>query len=400
MKRAITTGLFLFPFLFLLTGCWSRHELNDISIVVGLGIDKAGESYKITIQTVNPGQVTVKKGGSSNATSVITYEETGMTVPEALSRMSVKAPRYLHYSHLRMVVFGEDMARAGISKPLDFLSRNMDMRTDFYFIVAKQAKASEVLKVLSAMDPIPANNMYTKLETSDKYWSATGSMNLNYLLQELATHGKSPTMTGVEILGNRKIGEKTSNAQYVDPPALLNYSGMAAFKFDRFVGWLNENDTKALNYVQNSVYQTTGYIPCPGAEGNITMQVIRSNTVIHPHLVSGLPEFDVNVRIDQDISDVECKIDLSQAAVVAELKQLSDSKLETLIGESIAKIQKKLGADIYGFGVAFHHKYPKSWHQIKNWNEVFRTIKVRVHVDSTLRRVGTILQPINQITTE
>lgn len=207
-------------------------------------------------------------------------------------------------------------------------------------------------------------------------------------------------MTGVEILGNRKIGEKTSNAQYVDPPALLIYSGMAAFKFDRFVGWLNENDTKALNYVQNSVYQTTGYIPCPGAEGNVTMQVIRSNTVIHPHLVSGLPEFDVNVRIEQDIADVECKIDLSQAPVVAALKQLSDSKVETLIGESITKIQKKLGTDIYGFGDAFHHKYPKAWHQIKNWNEVFPTIKVRVHVDTTLRRVGTILQPINQITTE
>ncbi|WP_171631962.1 Ger(x)C family spore germination protein [Paenibacillus plantarum] len=400
MKRAITTGLCLFSLFSLLTGCWSRHELNDISIAVGMGIDLVGERYKITIQTVNPSQVAVKKGASSNSPAVITYEETGMTVPEAISRLSVKAPRYLHFSHLRMVVIGEDVAREGISKPLDFLSRNMDMRTDFYFIVARQAKASEILKVISAIDPIPANNMYTKLETSDKYWAATGSMNLNRLLQELGTHGKSPALTGIEIIGTKKMGEQTANTQYVEPPALLKYAGMAVFKQDRFVGWLDENDVKALNYVQNSVHQSTGYIPCPGSTGNITVQAIRSHTVIHPHLVNGTPEFDVNVGIDGDIADVECKIDLSQASVVDELQQLNNNKLESSMQQSIAKIQKNLGADIYGFGNTFHHKFPKSWHQIKDWNEAFRTIKVRVHVDSKLRRIGTILQPIDNITTE
>ncbi|WP_171686487.1 Ger(x)C family spore germination protein [Paenibacillus planticolens] len=400
MNRAISAGLCLFTFLCLLTGCWSSHELNSISIVVGMGIDKVGERYKVTIQIVNPSQVSVKKASSSNGNAVVAYEETGMTVPEALSRMSVKASRFLHYSHLRMVVFGEDAARAGISKPLDFLSRNMDMRTDFYFIVAKQAKASDVLNLISVLDPIPANNMYTMLETSDKYWSATGSMNLNRLLQEVGTPGKSPAMTGIEIIGNKNIGKQSANTKYVKPPALFKYSGMAVFNMDRFVGWLDENDTKALNYVQNSVSQSTGYIPCPGSQGNITLQAIRSNSVIHPHLVNGAPEFDVNIGIDGDIADVECTIDLSQASVVDEIEQLNNSKLETIIEQSIAKIQKNFGADIYGFGKTFHKKYPQSWHQIKNWNEVFQSVKVRVHVKFTIRRIGTIMQPIEKITTE
>ncbi|NOU91871.1 Ger(x)C family spore germination protein [Paenibacillus sp. LMG 31456] len=395
MKRAVAVCLFLVFLSLSLTGCWSRHELNDLNIVVGMGIDKSEGKYKITVQTVNPGQVASKKGSISTASPVVTYEEIGTTIPEALSRMTVKAPRHLYFAHLRMVIIGEKAAKEGISKQLDFLSRNMEMRTDFYFVIARKTDASEVLKMNSPMDPIPANNIYTKLDNSDKLWSATGSMTLNHLLQDLETEGKSPSITGIEIVGDRSIGGKTTNGQYIEPPVVLQYAGMAAFKADRMVGWLDENDTKVLNYVQNSVYQTTGYIPCPKGEGNITMQVIRSDTVIKASIHNGHPEFDVHIRIEQDISDAECRIDLSKATIVPELKKLTDNKLVTLIEGSIKKVQKNLGTDIYGFGDALHHQYPKVWHQIKDWNNVFTTVKVRVHVNSILRRMGTILQPVD-----
>ncbi|WP_282942487.1 Ger(x)C family spore germination protein [Paenibacillus sp. RC67] len=340
MKHNIAKSVCFFILALMLSGCWSRHELNEMSIVVGMGIDKVTDHYKITVQTVNPGQVAVKKGPSTNASPVITYDEIGTTIPEALARMSVKVPRHLYFAHLRMVVIGEEVAKAGISKPMDYLSRNLEMRTDFYFVLARGAKAADILKVLSVMDPIPANNMYTKLETSDNYWAATGSMNLNNLLQDLGAYGKSPTMTGIEISGNPKLGEKMSNGQYVDPPALLQYSGMAAFKGDRFVGWLDEIDTRALNYVQDSVRQSVGHIQCPGGEGYITMQAIRTHTYIKSNLVNGKPEFDVNIRIEQDLADAECKVDLSKSSIVNELKKQSDSQLEAFIEASIKKSKK------------------------------------------------------------
>ncbi|TDG00357.1 Ger(x)C family spore germination protein [Paenibacillus piri] len=395
--KQVAGGLLLLLISVLLSGCWSRHELNDISIVVGMGIDYIGDKYKVTVQTVNPGQVAVKRGTSFNASPVVTFEEMGATIPEALSRMTVRAPRHLYYAHLRMVILGESTARAGIGKSLDFLSRNMEMRTDFYFVVARKTSASEILKMNSAMDPIPANNMYTKLETSDKYWSATGSMNLNTLLQDMGMAGKDPTMTGIEIAGDPRKGDKTSNSQYIDPPVILKYAGMAAFKFDRMVGWLDENDTKALNYIQNSVHQTTGVIPCSGGKGKISMQVIRSNAVITPTLRNGKPEFDVHIRLEQDISDVECMMDLSKASVVNELKRWSDLKVHGLLEKSLQKIQKEYGTDIYGFGNRLHNKYPQVWHEIKNWNEVFPTVPIRIHVNTILRRMGTVLQPMDAL---
>ncbi|WP_051620948.1 Ger(x)C family spore germination protein [Paenibacillus sp. UNC451MF] len=400
MGHVIVKSLCLCLVTLMLSGCWSRHELNDMSIAVGMGIDRIGDKYNVTVQTVNPGQVAVKKGPATNASPVITYEEVGATIPEALTRISVKVPRHLYFAHLRMVVIGEEVAKAGISKPLDYLSRNMEMRTDFYFVIAREAKAADILQVLTVMDPIPSNNMYTKLETSDNYWASTGSMNLNNLLQDLGANGKSPTMTGIEISGSLKPGDKTSVGQYVNPPALLKYAGMAAFNEDRFVGWLDENDTKALNYVLDSVHQSAGHIACPGGEGLLTMQVIRSKAVIKSSINNGKPEFDVNIRLEQDIADAECKIDLSNASIVNELKRKSDSQMEALISTSIKKIQKKYGTDIYGFGETLHQKHPKVWHEIKDWKQVFKTVKIRVHVNTILRRMGTILQPIDMITKE
>ncbi|MGE7646825.1 hypothetical protein ACQKM1_03405 [Peribacillus frigoritolerans] len=55
--------------------------------------------------------------------------------------LSTDVPRRLYVAHLREIVFGEEMARAGIAKPLDVLSRQKELRSDFYMTVAKGSTA-------------------------------------------------------------------------------------------------------------------------------------------------------------------------------------------------------------------------------------------------------------------
>ena len=44
-------------------------------------------------------------------------------------------------SHLRIVVFGEELAREGIAKAIDFLLRDHEIRADFYMLVAREERA-------------------------------------------------------------------------------------------------------------------------------------------------------------------------------------------------------------------------------------------------------------------
>lgn len=394
MRHKLAAAFMITLLPLLLSGCWSLHELNNLSIVVGMGIDKVGDKFKVTVQLVNPGQVVVKKAGGNNFSPVITYEETGVTIPDALTRMTAKSPRRLYYAHMRIIIIGEDVARDGISRPLDFISRNREMRTDFYFVIARNSSASEVLKVTSPMDPIPANNMYSKLENSDKTWAATTTMTLDQLIKDLSRQGKSPVMTGIEILGNPRSGQKMSNDQRVAPPVISKYSGAAIFKSDRMVGWLNEDETQAMNYIQNKVTRSSGVLSCPHGKGTISLEIIRASSTIQSTMRNGMPEFDVFIRSEQDISAIECDIDIASNKFVDEVKELADKKMEQFLAASIAKVQKQYATDIYGFGDELHRENPRAWHKVDNWNELFRKVPIRFHADIHIRRIGTTMQSV------
>lgn len=170
-----------------LSGCWDRNELNELGIIVMQGIDKVGDQYQVSVQFVNTGEVAAQKGGSGRSAATV-YSEKGETLFQAVRRMSTVSPRKLYFSHMQMLVIGEEVAKVGINKVLDLLSRNYQVRTDFYVLVARKAKAIDVLKVLTPIEKIPAQNLSSKLETSDKMWAGTEVIQLGEFNLRLPKH--------------------------------------------------------------------------------------------------------------------------------------------------------------------------------------------------------------------
>ena len=380
----------------LLAGCWSKHELNELAIVVGLGVDNEDGRYRVTVQIVNPGAVTANEKMIGQA-PVVTFESTGATLPEALRRMTVLSPRRLYFSHLRMIVFGEEQARIGLRKPLDFISREPEMRNDFYLVVAKDTTASKVLKTYSAMDPIPANNLYTKLALSDQMWAATGKITLNQLIVDITKRGQSAILTGVVIQGMTDGHGSISNTRDISPRSNMVYYGSAVFREDRMIGWIGENETKAVNYVHNSVDKTLGFVECPRG-GKVSLNVVRTESKIRVGMSGELPVINVHVRVEQDIAGVECDIDLAQTSSIDQINQEGDRKITGLIESTVRVAQQELGSDIFGFGTYVHRQQPKAWNRIKDWDEVFKKIEVNVNVDTITRRIGTTQQSVSHQT--
>jgi spore germination protein KC len=62
MKRKSLLIYVLILMQIFVTGCWSRHELNDLAIAVGIGIDKIGDQYQVSAQVVLPSQIAGSKG--------------------------------------------------------------------------------------------------------------------------------------------------------------------------------------------------------------------------------------------------------------------------------------------------------------------------------------------------
>lgn len=389
-KRKTALVFFFIALLLFLGGCWNRRELNDLAIAVAMSVDKVGKQYHVAVQVVDPGEVATKKGGGGQRTPVTLYSANGETLFEAIRRITTSSSRKIYFSHLRMYVIGEALAREGIGNVLDFISRDHELRTDFYIVVAKNASGENALKILTPLEKIPAISMFTSLESSQKAWAPTVAITLDELINDIASDGKQPVLTGLEVTSDPQIGETKGNVQKIKSPAGLKYLGLTVFKEDKLIGWLNETESKAYNYIRNEVKSTINVMSCPKG-GKLSIEIISSKTKVKGRVTNGKPQIDVEVRIEGNVGEVECKIDLTKTESIAELEKRAEQEKKDVIEKSIKKVQKKYKVDIFGFGEVIHRADPKAWKKLKkDWDKTFVNLPVNVKINVKIRRLGTL----------
>ncbi|WP_274308314.1 Ger(x)C family spore germination protein [Solibacillus daqui] len=383
MKKFVFGILFFSLFL---SGCWDRRELDQLAIAVAIGFDKVDDEYLISAQVVVPSEMSLK--GGTGGSQVTLYTARGETVYEAFRKMTKDSPRKIYPGHLRMLVIGEELAQEGISESLDLMSRDWEIRPDFYVVIAKEIPAVEILNVTTTIESVPANKMFKSLNVSEKAWAGTKSINLDELITDLISDGKEAAITGIQLIGDPKIGSSKQNVESIMPAASLQYDNLAVFKGDKLVGWLDEIETVTYNYISNTVKTTVRSVPCPN-EGKATIEIFKSKAEVKGNINNGKPEININVKLEGNVGAVECKINLKDLETIAELEKNFEKQGKELGKEAIESIQKQYKVDIFGFGEAIHRSNPKEWGKMKdNWDEEFSNLKTNLKVDLTIHRTG------------
>lgn len=375
----------------LLAGCWNRRELNDLSLVVGMSIDKSEDGYKVAVQVVDPGEI-ASQHGASGRTPVTVYTETSKHIFEAVRKMTKTAPRRLYFSHLQMLVISEEIAKEGISKPLEFLSRDHEFREDFFVAVSRRSQALEILENLTSIEKIPANKMSSSLQTSQKVWAPTVAVSLDELIMSLSSDGKHSVLTGITLLGDKSKSSIKDNVERTQSYARLHYEGIAVFKKDKLIGWLDETESKGYNYITNQVKSTVGSIACPDG-GDLALEIIRSKSRIKGRMEDGKPVIDVKIYIESNVGEVFCQADLTDPDTIRKLEEIGHRRNEDIVKSAVKKA-KQLKTDIFGFGEVIHRSDPQQWKTIKkDWDDYFARAEVRVETDLRIRRTGTVNRP-------
>ncbi|WP_057915168.1 Ger(x)C family spore germination protein [Peribacillus muralis] len=381
--------IFLMLPLICLSGCWSSIELNDLAIVTALGIDKTEDGYLVTIQVLNSSELA--GDARSGRTEVVTFTKKGETIYEAVRSLSTDIPKRIYVSHLREVIFGEEMARAGIGKTLDVLSRQKELRSDFYMTVAKGSTAYDTLNVQTALEKIPANKIFDALENSEKRWAATRTVTLDEFVNSIVSKGREPILTGIYVYGDIESGGEVLNAQNISPKSGLRLDYLGVFKKDKLVGWLNKNDSKGVSYITDHVKSTAVTIPCEGEK--ITINTVGTKTKIKGIMKKGEPKIKINVNSEGSIGEVECKFDLSKPENIEELNKRYAKDIKDKITGAVKKLQNEYQSDIFGFGEEIHRTDPKAWKRLEeNWDQEFEDLEVDVTVDARIRNSGTMLE--------
>jgi len=374
---------------FVATGCWNRRELNTMSILLGAGIDKVGNQYRLSAQVVDPGEVAAAKGSSSARSPVTMYKATGSTLFEAFRKMTLTSPRKIYASHIRILVIGENLAREGISGALDLLSRDPEMRTDYDILIARNTTAENVLKIMTPLEKIPANKLFDSLTTSERAWAPTTTFTLNELIEQLVAKGQDPVLTGVIITGNPKVGEEYMNVNQIDPAVKLKLSTLAAFKGSRMVGWLTRDESKGYNLIMGNVRSTAVTLPCPNG-GKLALEVLRTKSKIKGGAENGRPTARIQLKVEANVAEVACIVDLDDPRTIRSLERQAEEEKRELMVKAVKAAQKRYRADIFGFGEAIYRARPRYWQRIsKDWKEHFPDMKVEYDIEVLIRRTGT-----------
>lgn len=359
-----------------LSSCWNYREINDMSIVSGVAIDKGGADgkYEVTVELID-----IQQGKDINMHSkYITLS--GDTMFEISRNMISLIGKKLYWSHSKSIIISEDIARDGISAILDWYSRDAETRTDAYILVSKENTAKEVLK----SKPVTEN--YTSFELSkllknEDTLSNVPVVDLWDILDTLAQDGLSTWLPTVKINKNNDDN-------------ILQVDGSAIFSKDKLIGCIDENSTKNILFAKDKVKGGLLVLD-KESESPVTFEIFKNKTTIKPSVEKGNLQFniytDTTVSLDEIQSDYEFYTEEGKSELENELSDM----LQKSIYSSIKRIQSEYGADILGFGAKLNENNPATWNDVKDdWDKTFKTLTISVNSKVNIKNSAVTSKPI------
>jgi spore germination protein KC len=398
VKWIIQTFLLLWMVSFL-TGCWNKRELNEMAIVMAMGIDKVEETgeYRVTFQVVNPGAVaTGATGGGSggNTTPVTVFSGTEKTIFKAVRKTSQKVPRQLFFAHIQLLIIGETIAKEGIQDLFDFFERNPETRMTTKVLVTRDVKAGTMLKILTPVEKIPVIGIAKQNELAEKIWAENVNIELIDVVKGLESEGREPIISGVKIVGDLEEGKKNSNLEQTDMAASAEIEGVALFKEGKLRRWLDGDKVRGLLWIQNKIESSIITTDCKDEKEAIGIEIVRAKTGVTAEVLAGKPIIHIHIRQEGYVGEVECSIDLTKKEEITKLEQewVRETKKQVMETVKVAQSEK---SDIFGFGEAVNRANPKEWEKMKKeWDKAFAESRVDVKVDAFIRLPGKRNNPL------
>jgi spore germination protein KC len=371
--------LFICVHLILLSGCWDRTEVNDLTLIVGLGIDqKKDGQIMVTVELVVPKSIgggQMMGGGGGGVGETIIRSGTGTTVADAISNLQEKLSRRVFWGHTKVIVFGEKAAKAGIRQHLDFLSRNPQARLRSNVLVSKGTAKS----VLELLPPIERSSAEVLRELSES--ELLLRVTIKDALQMLSGDAGAAALPMVKILQPEKGKKDLETVAFIQRTAI--------FKKDKMIGDIDDQLTRGVLWIRNEIKRANITISPKGEKGNITATMIRAHTELVPKYENGKWKMIVKATTEDDIILNGTKLDLLNPKYAKMIEKELENATNKRIRDALKKVQKEMKADIFGFAEIFHRKYPREWNRVKNrWDEIFPTVEVVVKTKAYVRRPG------------
>lgn len=386
--------LILLP-IFLLTGCYNYHELNQLAITSAIGIDKTEDGYRATIQVMN----TQKSGSDTNSAidqpKFITYSYEDKTMQEAFRKIIMDSSKRIYANHIQVLVIGSELAEEGIFDILDMFFRNSESRKQFVVVIAKDCEAEEVLNIITPLETLNSKNIRDGLTVDSRYLGIGEVITYEDMIGTYLDSNKEITLPTVEIKGSEEEGEQIDNIEGSDPDARLIAGPMAVFKDDKMLGYLSEEESISLGFVRDRISNTVLSYEC-GDDKYAVAEIIDTKTEVGFEI--NPLKAKINIVGNLNINEITCDLDLENPKVIDEIEKNLEDELKTQVSNSINSIIEEYNTDVFGFRDNLYKSYPKYYKDIKDgwYDEVFSDLDIEVEVKFEFIQKGNALKVIER----
>ncbi|WP_419880432.1 Ger(x)C family spore germination protein [Peribacillus sp. B-H-3] len=393
VKKVICSIFLFFSIGLLLTGCWDSKELNDLSIIVGAAIDKhKDKKIELTVQIFSPlassGQQGSSIGGSGGSQPQVAVSSAiGDNFADATLKLQEKLPRKIFWGHCKVFIIGEKLARKrDLQTQIDFLNRHPEPRERAHLYVS-DGKAADILALNSPLE----KNIGVVLQKLSQMRLTQDITIKDFEQMSIGDSGGAVLPIVVKL--PQKQGEKKSES-------ITYITGTAIFKKYKMISRINDSASRGLLWVRNQIdVPTITAHPIKGK--TISLDSIRESTKLIPKIEKGKWSITVHIESDGMIVQNGSELDIMNKKVSRRVEKAFEAEIKKSINQALKQVKDKKRIDAFGFGDAFHRKYPKEWEKVKNnWESFLPRVNVKTNIKVHIRETGLNTTAVDQLDKE
>lgn len=354
-----------------LAGCTEQKILENISLTTLVG-------YELTDENELSATAVIRQINQDLESRVEVQSATAATSKWTRSKIDLKTSKTTGSGQLRVILFGENLAKEGLDNSIHILKMNSEISNATYLAVV-EGDIKELLEYSYKNITDIGQHIYQLIQHNIEQHHAISST-----LHEV-NRDKLSLVRNYSLPIIKKEGEN------------IGISGIALFNGGKIVGKLPAEDAFYMLMIRDRTNKGTLQLILPDstlkkpASDSSDGLPIAIDSIASKHKLqlknASEPEFDLTIKLDCRLMEIDADLSVDKPEVIEKLQTEINKKMESEINR-IIKYSQEVNSDIFNFGEYYRAHVRNGEIDKGKWNELYPHIKVNVTVKTRIIRDG------------
>ena len=385
----LTIIIIIIIFLYAFSNSYSSSNIDNISYVVGVGVDLAddGKNLKVSFEFTN---ITPSpQESSSEKPEPIVETVVTSSIDNAINMMNVYLAKQVNLAHCKVIVFSKEIAKQGIFNHVANFLNIPQVRPTCNLVISDNAPDKYLQSSTSSLDKV-LTKYYDIFPNSSEYTGYTSNITIGDFYNSLLYDARG----NVAILGgdnNDTVEEtdinniKSGNSPIIGERGTENI-GIAVFNQDKYVGDLSAMESLYHSILVTEVNNFILSFNYPDKNEQIDISLNQNNPAkISVSTDSDIPIINIDISLSGKVLSILKYVDYSDETVLNSISNLASTNLKENILKYLNKTTSEFKCDIdnfYGY-VKKNFLTIDEWENY-NWSEKYLAAKFNVNIETSI----------------